>query len=527
MYPKPLLDQCIDAIVRRTMYIKHNIQDEKAMHTIVKQLWDDLWQLPLRIPRYASELLHANLSHFLAQDVTTNFLILLAANSRRIIFMPDKRRQLVTLTGSSLFEQCNVYGTEYHLHELDITGVDLGDHLDVLKLLLPKCVHLCVLKLGGNTTDDVLLAARACPIRVLHINERHAWKNRVRPAVLMKIFFGETKLVSTDILANMIVGEPPDLNPTWPNLIDLSTGYCRVHCDFVVLALITFQSLRYISSSLVSSAYYISKYLHLRKELPDLPCLPLKKVMYIPDEIRDFPKLLAKVLPNLEEIILLTAGRSDERFRRDLQIIADASSCLKKLRLVQIRHICPGEPPKGFFSSIGKSVKILEIDGCMLGAVDLKDVGEILLEFPTLEELRLNFIKGLSCSSAGPSKNHIFPNVTSLAISTNKVQEGTPNYMFQMFPQLQKVMFMGPESKTNTQVYNFKILPALRIVQLSNLNGVDIAELLELPRATQDGSRFEISTSIQSLSDNDINSLMCCGWNFFPKSEYSFEKVLW
>ncbi|KAK7073509.1 hypothetical protein SK128_009587, partial [Halocaridina rubra] len=495
------------------------------LYLTVKLLWEELWKLPGNIPLIASELLHANLTYHLPDDISKSLLVLLAANIRKIALVPTSR-QLVMLKLASVFNHTHIIDKEYQVQEFDVRGVDFCKNVNTLQLLLPMCVHLTVLKLGCNTTPQTLEAVKCCPLKELSITERQAHNPRVPSEYLLNVLLGTSYTNATAILQSMRDGENVDINPTWPNLFNLSLGYCRVNQDFVIVLLIFLKKLKYVESSIVRKGTCLWQYYELKKEMNELPKLALED-FYLVELSPKYVHMLSCITPNLVKLYFFSCDvRGLGMSVMDaFQNLSENLKYLKELTIYNVRHICPGEPPLDIFSSIGKGIKTLILDGCIVQSVDLEDMGNILNFFPSVENLKLFFRVGLHCMQQCPPKIHCFPSVTSLTVRTPKVHEGTFPYMFQMFPNIQKLTLMDHKSEFS-DTYSLGILSDLRVMKFSDINGISVSELMKVPFATQDRRCWELHMPAKSLPEEDIKRLVCSGWNFFPISEYVFDLSL-
>ncbi|XP_069170679.1 uncharacterized protein [Procambarus clarkii] len=308
MHPKPLLDLCIDFLVNSTRAYQQQCHSYEAIWKDVGELWADLWYLPPRVPDRATHLLHTHLIHDCLEaknhgvhDVTRSLLIMLAVKTHKIAFV-QVDRQLAILNSSAFFS-VDVFIGENLLQELDVTGIDLMEDMSVLLALLPLCPKLTIVKLGGNTTPEVLRAAMNCPITILHISERLAWEPRVTEAVLMDIMIGAGNQSSIRLLESVREGKPITGGLSWPQLSDFSTGYCHVQVNFLLLILVVFTKLQCLASNLVSLHTVLHAFNNLRKEISSIHTLSLKTSTMQSGE--GFIDILSCVAPELEELKIL------------------------------------------------------------------------------------------------------------------------------------------------------------------------------------------------------------------------------
>lgn len=523
MYPRKLLDLCVEYFVRLTRCLQQATIIDKEKYVAVKHIWDVLWTLPQNIPIHAGELLHAYLMPSSGQDFSQSFLIALAANLRRITVYPEKCHTS-PLRQTSAYNDCYGYCQAFQLQTLDLTGIDLEFNTSVLEGLLPKCPSLNVLKLGSNSNKAVLaLAKQYCPLTVLHITERQPWKKQLSLETLMELFFDVTETDPAKILEEFLKGTNPNIKASWPNLSNLSTGYCAVTREFFVLAWIVFKKLKYVHSSLTSVNACMEKYLQLRSKVPDLGPLAIGEYFSFVGSIPDIVEDLVRVACDIENftIHMLSSG-PDEDLYKYLERLSEASLCPKAIRLMNIRTICQDKPKRGIFSLFGKRAKKLQLDGALLGVVDIKDLSELLLDFPAVEELTLDFRHGLSCGNDKLAEHLIFPQVTSLVISPS-TEENAYDQLFQMLPHIQELVLLGPSVKIKRPAISFKLLPELRVLKISDWNLVHFSDLLDVPRDIRCRNRFDLHGPIDALSSEDIRTLLNSGWNYFPKSKSTLE----
>ncbi|XP_064105329.1 uncharacterized protein LOC135214845 [Macrobrachium nipponense] len=468
------------------------------------------------------ELLHAYLMPSSGQDFSQSFLIALAANLRRVTVYPEKCHTS-PLRQTAAFNECYSYCQEFQLQTLDLTGIDLKFDTSVLEGLLPKCPSLSVLKLGSNSNKAVLaLAKQYCPLTVLHITERQPWNKQLSLEMLMDLFFNVTETDPERLLAEFRKGTNPNIQASWPNLSDLSTGYCAVTREFFVLAWIVFKKLKYVHSSLTNVNACMEKYLQLRDKVPDLGPLAIGEYFTSAENVPNVVEDLIRVTCDIENfsIHMLSSGR-DEDLYRNFERLSEASLCPKAVRLVNMRSICQDEPKRGTFSLFGKRAKKLQLDGALLGAVDIKDLSELLLDFPAVEELTLEFRHGLSCSSEELPEHIVFPQVTSLVIRPSEVN--AYNQLFQILPHIQELVFLSPSVKIRKPAINFKLLSELRVLKIADWDLVHFSDLLDVPRDVLCRKRFKLHGPSDTLSCKDIKTLLNSGWNYFPKSRSTLE----
>ncbi|XP_064104963.1 uncharacterized protein LOC135214521 [Macrobrachium nipponense] len=334
---------------------------------------------------------------------------------------------------------------------------------------------------------------------------------------------GNTETDPERLLAEFRKGTNPIIKASWPNLSDLSTGYCDLTNEFFVLAWIVFKKLKYVHSSLTNVNACMEKYLHLRGKVPDLGPLAIGEYFSSAENIPNVVEDLIRVTCDIENfsIHMLSSGR-DEDLYKNFERLSEASLCPKAVRLVNMRSICQDEPKRGTFSLFGKRAKKLQLDGALLGVVDIKDLSELLLDFPAVEELTLEFRHGLSCSSDELPEHIVFPQVTSLVIKP-LTEVNAYNQLFQILPHIQELVFLSPCVKIRKPAINFKLLPELRVLKIADWDLVHFSDLLDVPRDVQCRKRFELHGPSDTLSCKDIKTLLNSGWNYFPKSRSTLE----
>ncbi|XP_064105328.1 uncharacterized protein LOC135214844 isoform X2 [Macrobrachium nipponense] len=492
------------------------------MYIAVKRMWDMLWTLPRNIPIHAEELLHAYLMPSSGEDFSQSFLIALAANLRRITVY--QWSGYIPLRQTSTFNDCYGYCQAYQLQTLDLTGVDLEFDTSALEGLLPKCLSLNVLKLGSNGNKVVLaLAKQYCPLTVLHITEPQPWNKQLSLPTLMEVFFDVTKDDPEKLLKKIGKRKNPHMRAAWPNLSNLSTGYCDLTNEFFVLAWIVFKKLKYVHSSVNRTTACEAKYLQLRSKVPDLGPLAIGKYFSFVDNIPYIVEDLVRVACDIETFTIYMSSDRCKNLYEHFEKLSEASLCPKAVRLMNIRTICQAEPKRGTFSLFGKRAKKLQLDGALLGAVDIKDLSELLLDFPNVEELTLEFRHGLSCSSDELPGRLVFPQVSSLFIRP-VTEADAYNQLFQMLPHIRELVFLRPSVKIIKKLaIDFKLLPELRVLKIADWDLVHLPGVLDVPNDIQYRERFKLYGPSDTLSCEDVRSLSNSAWNYFPKSASTLE----
>ncbi|XP_042215842.1 uncharacterized protein LOC121861944 [Homarus americanus] len=524
MHPKSLLDICVDFVVDATVSFQRYCLDNEAVWRDVGHLWEDLWYLPPSVHGRATQLLHAHLLHaqFLhgsldsyVYDVTRPLLTLLAVKSRKIAIVPVDR-QFASLSFPVVFSDCGVYNEEHQLQELDLTGVDLGLDMEMLLALLPRCPEITVLKLGGNTTPDILQAAKCCFLTVLHISERAAKEPRVTENDLIDIILGSRSHSSTELLNNVRCGRILDVKPTWPRLLDFSTGYCKLSESFLVLFLVMFKKIQYLSSKSLDLQNVIHAFNDLTREVPDLHRLSLKTCHARAGE--DFLDTLSQVTTKLEDLKIIYRRRSIHGIIGDMLKINDDFPYLKSLHLYGLRHVGLGELPAEIFVGIGMRLRALELD-----EICLRDVASLLQVFPLLQDVTLTFKHGIKCSHPDLPEAPRFENVISLKVKSHRLRHEPLNFLLSLCPKLQTLNVQG-------RVYNVEMflgylaqLLDLRIVKLTELEDLDVVSLCDLPRLVSDRRPWELYVSPHILTRMDIKTLQNCGWTYIPFRAYNFK----
>ncbi|XP_066985904.1 LOW QUALITY PROTEIN: uncharacterized protein [Macrobrachium rosenbergii] len=515
MYPRKLLDLCIENFVRLTKNIQLATISDKEKYMAVKRMWDVLWTLPQNIPIHAGELLHAYLMPSSGQDFSQSFLIALAANLRRITVFQWSGH--IPLLQTSTFNDCYGYCQAFQLQALDLAGVDMNFNTSLLEGLLPKCLSLNVLKLGNNVNKAVLaLAKQYCPLTVLHITEPQPWKKELSLPTLMELFFDVSKIHPEELLKKIRKGKNPHMKAAWPNLTNLSTGSCDVTDEFFVLAWIVFKKLKYVHSSENNISACMAKYLRLRSKVPDLGPLAIGRYFSLVELIPYSVKELIQVACAIETFTICVSRYLDSDVYKHFERLSEASLCPKAIWLTDLA-ICQ-EFERGTFSHFGKRAKKLQLDG---GMMEIEELGELLF-FPALEELTLNFRYGLSCSSGELPEYFVFPQVTSLVIRPlGKVN--AHDQLFQMLPNTRELVLLGTNVKSKKLAINFKILPELRVLNIGDWNLVHLPDVLDVPRDIQYRERFKLYGPSDTLSCEDLRSLLNSGWNYFPRSKSALE----
>nr|XP_045592757.1 uncharacterized protein LOC123754412 isoform X2 [Procambarus clarkii] len=490
----------------------------------VGQVWADLWYLPPSIPSRATHLLHAHLLHAqllhghlesYVYDITRPLLTLLAVRARKIAIVPVDR-QFASLSSPAIFCECGVYKGEHQLQELDLTGVDLGLDMKVLLALLPVCPELTVLKLGGNTTPDVLQAAKTCPLTVLHISERSAKDPRVSESDLMEIIIGSRNHNPTELLSSIRRGRMIEANPTWPQMSDFSTGHCKVQQDFLLLLLAVLTKLNNLSCKSLDLQKVICAFDDLIKESPKQLKLSLKSNQLLANE--DFLDTLSRVAPDIEDVKVIYRRRSIQNIASDILTLHDNFPSLKALHIFGMRHASQSEPSPEVFACIGIRLKILELD-----EICLRDIPSLLQVCPLLQDLTLTFKHGIKCDHTGLPDTARFENVITLNVKSSRLRQEPLSFLLKMLPNLQTIAVQGRVDNVELFLGYLTQLTELRTVKMTELETLEVASLCELPRMVSDRRPWELYASPHILNQSDIKTLQNCGWTYIPFREYTFK----
>ncbi|KAK8723678.1 hypothetical protein OTU49_011489 [Cherax quadricarinatus] len=522
MHPKPLLHLCIDFLVNSTKSYQRHCHDYEGIWSNVSEVWTDLWYLSPCIPDRATQLLHNYLVYDRhkseVRDVTRQLLTLLAIKTRRISFVPIEG-QLASIISSAFFSVKNVFANEHFLQELDVTGVDLIEDMNVLLALLPLCSELTVLKLGGNTTADVLCAARNCPITVLHISERLVWQPRVTEDDLIDIIIGSRNYNLAELLSNVQQGKSIHENPSWPQLSDFSSGYCKVQLSFLLLILVVFTKLHSLASNLIQLQDVLQAFHNLRRETPNMHKLSLKSSSLYSGG--GFIDTLACVAPDLEKLNLVAIKNYVNTIIKDIQKLSIKFSFLRVLD-IDLQFINLAEVPAETFTGIGWQLTTLNIHANNFHEVSQQDIALLLQSFPLLQDLALDFNRELRCEHSGAQKMPRFENVTVFKYKIFQPRLRSLPCILKMFPKLEKLTIIGRRflDKQKILMETLTQLQELRILKVIRLFNLDKASLCELPRMTSDRRPWELYASPNIFEQEDIKKIQNCGWTYIPMTEY-------
>ncbi|KAG7168942.1 uncharacterized protein LOC121866424 [Homarus americanus] len=519
MHPKPLLDLCIDHLVNATACYQRMCNDYEAIWRDVGHVWADLWYLPPCVPARATQLLHTHLlhTHFLHEhqendiyEMTCPILTLLAVKIRKITIIPVVR-QLPSLSSSAFFSVNGVFSGEYWLQELDFTGIDLIQDLSVLEVLLPLCPELSVLKLGGNTTPDVLLAAKACPLTILHISERLVWEPRIFEDVLIDIVLGSKIHNSGELLESVRRRKPLDLNPTWPHLTDFSSGFCRVKQDFILMILIVFKKLHSLASRVVDVHKAVRTFYELQTQVPNMHKLSLKtNSVYCHKDMID---IFSRVAPKLETLKLTALGS-------DISQVSNSFPFLRELH-VDLKFFDPDVSPAEILAGIGLQLTVLRLQSstCSYYEMPQRCISSLLQVCPRLQDLTLAFNRGIQCDHFGVQEMPCFENITSLVCKSGRFRQEPLKCLLKMFPKLQTLSIEGRVNNFESVLQHLTQFQDLRILKLLRLEKIAVESLCELPRMTSDRRSWELYVSPILVSRSDIKKLQNCGWTYIPISD--------
>lgn len=481
----------------------------------VRQLWATLWQLPLQIPLQASRLLHAHFSHTLT-DATLPLMTLLAAEAKMISLRPTDRQLAPAHVPDTMLETITLE-PQHQLRELDITGVDLGLNTTLLELLLPRCPNLYALKLGGNTSPCVLRAAKACPIRVLHMSERLVWSPRVLESDLMVTFFGVTDVRADQMLQNMKDRKSYNMILSWPLLKDLCTGFCRTKCEFLLLVMLIFKDLDRISCKSINCQRLLDTYINYMHNIADIPKLKLKSCTLISGDLAR----VTVAVPDLEEVTLVPRGGSDQTMAEDLKVLTGLP-LFKVLRLHNLRHFGHGDLPMIFdnLKLIGPQLVELELQGGKTGEVCVGFLPSVLQNCPNLRGLSLDTDLGFTDTHTGPLKVGFLIYLTAFKCRAPHFSHTTLISLFQWFPNLQNLMLAGRVNDIEVVINNLSLLPELRVLKLTAKQHLPVQAICELPRSTRH-STWELHVPLTCLTEADISKITFSGWTYVPISEYN------
>ncbi|XP_069959957.1 uncharacterized protein [Cherax quadricarinatus] len=243
MIPKRLWELCIDRIVKATLIFQELSPNAVMVWAEVKKVWDFLWKLSRPIPVRATQLLHTHLWHATYPptriDITRLVLTLLGSQTPWIT-LGDMETCVERNISPDVFKRSGVYSSQDHLLELDLSGVDLGPSGRILLSLLPWCRHLSTLKLGVNATFDILYAAQACPLVVLHVSERNNSNPQLTEDNLIEMILGIKNRTSVDILNDLRCKRDVNMKATWPKLKEFTPGRVRIHREFMIILMVSF-----------------------------------------------------------------------------------------------------------------------------------------------------------------------------------------------------------------------------------------------------------------------------------------------
>ncbi|XP_069170705.1 uncharacterized protein [Procambarus clarkii] len=436
---------------------------------------------------------------------------MLAVKTHKIAFV-QVDRQLAILNSSAFFS-VDVFIGENLLQELDVTGIDLMEDMSVLLALLPLCPKLTIVKLGGNTTPEVLRAAMNCPITILHISERLAWEPRVTEAVLIDIMIGAGNQSSIRLLESVREGKPITGGLSWPQLSDFSTGYCHVQVNFLLLILVVFTKLQCLASNLVSLHTVLHAFNNLRKEISSIHTLSLKTSTMQSGE--GFIDILSCVAPELEELKIL-AIKNCANITNEVLKLPDSFPSLRVLHM-DLQFLHPNEIPTQAFAGIGLQLTVLKlyIDNCY--KVRQGDISSLLQLCPLLNDLTLAFKSGMQCDHSILQQIKCFENITSLKYSTSDKKVEPVKCLLNMFPKLQTLVIDGKIQSFDMLVEPLTQLQELRTLKLLRHTYLHVEGLCELPRKTSDGRSWALHASPSFITSPDVTKLQNCGWTFVPQ----------
>jgi len=452
-------------------------------------------------------------------NVSKPLLTLLAANIKKIEILPKGERRIDAPEFTPFYRRSCLYGTIHCLQELDVSGVHSGTITDGLVALLPNCPYLKSLKLGRNATPSVFRAAKACPLEVFHMGVSRIANPIMQQEMLLSAFMGSKLLNLKEIKRNCEKGIYPDVEPLWPNLVDISIG-CYAESFFFVLALIVFRKLRYLSNdrNILDPNIFID-YMKIRRRNKYLPILALRKLTLASSFI--FSKEF-KSIPDLEKVVMLTHKRSVDSIYCDLSNLAAAKVQLKELHLVHLEKCFTGRVAQEHFTRIGGNVRLLELHGWWGATIDLIDVGDLIKHFPVLKELKVSFGHGLTSPHESNLKNYKFPNVSSISLRTDNLSEHAIRSVAEMFPRTKMFKLTTRMSCVPHLLLDLRNFSELRILKLNTLFNVDLLELCTFPRPITDGHCWELHSSPDDVSERGMKMIMASEWNFFPISEHNF-----
>lgn len=482
------------------------------------EVWDVVWWLGGGVAARGVGLLH---SYLMCQplldgdnlpaarprvpDAAPALVTLLAAKTRRVLLVsvqPQLSRCGPAAAAATRGCAC------FPLRELVLTGVDMGSELNFLLHLLPCCKSLLVLKLGGNCTPAVLEAARDCPLSVLHLSERMAWQPRMTEDALGKLVIGAQGTVK-NVLDAVRRGEQVSFTPAWPDLSDVSTGWCKAQ-DFLLLLLVAFPRLQHLGSQLVDTSVIVRRYTDLALQVLSLPKLSLRVYSVISG---NFSKVY-RCYPNTSELHLLNVTDVE----RVLWEIVEASVHLPQLHVLRL-SIIPGplpQPPslalREEFVCFGKRITELHLEKghgswaftllSLFPSVQCLRITGDILQIPEERGIKMTFpsVSRLECMCDNSTRVLLFlassfPNLVSLTLKSQRGGLSLP------WEQLGELVNLRDWTLLGTIVEN-------------------VANLCLIPRETSDTRYWKLSVLPGSVTPGDLQRLRWCGWTCLYVSDF-------
>ncbi|XP_069170650.1 uncharacterized protein [Procambarus clarkii] len=527
MHPKLLWELCVDTIVQATVRYQRFCRRPREVWLEVQKVWRMVWRMNPPIPLRASVLLHSHLWQGLypaaENDITRVLLALLGAKCPRICLVRFEM-EVDRIIFPEVFSSSGVYSRQDHLQELDISGIDLGFNCKFLVFLLPWCHKLAALKLGVNVTYNILYAAQACPITVLHISQRKNYMPELTENNLMEMLFGIRDKSAMEALDDLEQGRLMNLNPTWPRLEEFSVGRFPVSNEFFLILLIIFPRFRCLSINLQNNLYVINYYYNLLLKFKTLRKLSISTCTTVVNT--GFMQVLADVAPILEEVKV--AGRCKDMIMilKEILPLNNGFPFLHTLRLYELKHFGPGEPPLEAFMALGPRLKLLEVFGGKSRHIRVKDIVKFLTVLPVLEEVTIGFDFGfrcIQCSNISPADYNIkIDNVKTLRCQSRFLTHKSVRCLLKYFPALQEVVILGKVDDVNKVLAFLKFLPELRAVKVVVMEKMSVADLCEMPKASLDQRPWELHANTASVSPADRRNLINSGWTFLPVTRYDY-----
>ncbi|KAK8392060.1 hypothetical protein O3P69_017586 [Scylla paramamosain] len=521
MHPKTLESLCVDELVAATVRYQRSVKSAERIWAAVSQVWELLWPLGSGLAYRATSLLHSHLlcqsllnhtsqraGQFQVYDATSALVTLLATKTHTLSFVPTEP-QLSALNPALAVLVCS---EDLPLQELVLTGIDMGSEFDFLSSLLLCCKKLSVLKLGGNCSAGVLLAARDCPLTVLHLSERQAWQPRIQENSLAKMLIGCDGTLKQELEA-ICEGKQPSFKSFWPDLIDVCTGWCKVSFEFLLLVLVAFPRLQQLHSQLIDISVIVKRYADLAQQVPGLHNLCLKTntviYLYFSQMHRYFPNATTLRIFNITDVEKL------------LWELLEASKDLPHVHALTL-VLAPGPIPQHSkfplreqFIPFGRRITELHIEehhggGWILAMLSL---------FPSLQHLRLPGSALHFPEETRPVA--VFPSVSKLECIYSYSSRLLP-FLALIFPNLESLTLKSQSSHLTLALpwEQLCAMVRLRDVRLIGKLVDNISGLCCVPRNSSDGSHWSLSVPPRSMASGDLARLRWAGWTCFYINDY-------